>query len=690
MTAFLEFFITFAALCIIMAAIGLRFRIPAGLCPLAGSCFTILWFTLWGFFDLLAVAGWGFFLLAGAALGWMIWQRGSLRREWGRFLTPSVLFFWAASVLVIVYFAVRQPIPMEWDEFSFWSIAPKVVKTTGHMYTVEPGNLRVTSYVPGLVMLDYAFQFLGTQFVPWKVFACYDILLFAVFAAVLCPADKKHWAAAAPAGVLCLLTPFLFTVYLRIIYVSTVYMSSYADIPMGILFGGAVVLYLCAEKKTPALLLAVAFAVTAESLTKDVGFALALIAAALVCFDLLFVEKGEVRLFGLKKWPARIGWCVILMGMPVAAFVGWALHMSYFLHVSRFEIGGAQSMGMAQMVLTGLAELCGIGRTEHFTTVMGKMFTAFYSDKLSMWSITLGGESSVFSKLLNGSGLTVVLVIFAVFAMALIAADRAGRVRGAFLWLWSSLGFVAYYIFIGFTYVYVFHDWQSEGLVSYNRYIYPYYLGWFLLALTLLLQALCKRGPAHLGRLFLLALCAVALWRFCGYVRPQLCVIDYPDSYFSGMKRDLSAADQASGYLTEDDRIFFVSQGDDGKAWFVYYYAFYPILTDYSLGGGTLSPEAELTELALPSFFTSEQRETFTGMKMTAENLCLYLEATGCTATYIDTLDLTFIDTYGHLFTDQLAECRAGNTNLYRITTLADGQLQFEPVTMAEGKVVYE
>ena len=71
------------------------------------------------------------------------------------------------------------------QEFSFWGIAPKVVKSTGQLYTFQPQGLRVTSYVPGLVMLDEAFQFLGTSFAPWKVFAAYDILMFAIFAAGL-------------------------------------------------------------------------------------------------------------------------------------------------------------------------------------------------------------------------------------------------------------------------------------------------------------------------------------------------------------------------------------------------------------------------------------------------------------------------------------------------------------------------
>ena len=131
--------------------------------------------------NLLFPAGILWFAAAVLALVWLVRKRGEIR--WKELITPSTAFFLVASVAVIAVFAVRQPLFMEWDEFSFWGIAPKVVKSTGQLYTFQPQGLRVTSYVPGLVMLDEAFQFLGTSFAPWKVFAAYDILMFAIFAA---------------------------------------------------------------------------------------------------------------------------------------------------------------------------------------------------------------------------------------------------------------------------------------------------------------------------------------------------------------------------------------------------------------------------------------------------------------------------------------------------------------------------
>lgn len=670
---------TFAVVLLMAAAISAKTGLAAGTAPLFVLAGTMVFYTLFGFFDLLLVAGLAWFALGIWALVWLVRQRKKI--NFSQLVTPSSVFFVAVGIAVIAYLAIRQPIPMEWDEFSFWSIAPKVVKTTGHMYTAMPGNLRVTTYVPGLILLDHAFQFLGTGFVAWKVFAAYDLLMLAIFAAVFAMLEKKDWAIAAPMSVLCLLTPFLLTVYLRVIYVSTVYMSSYADIPMGLLFGGAVAFYFAQQKKTPIALLGAVLIVTAESLTKDMGFALALIAAALIGFDLLFVEKGEVILFKLRSWGAKIGWCLLLVGGPFAAFFGWAKHMSVFLNVSRFDVGGAEEMGMVQLVFTGIIELFSPNKSEKFVQVMQDMTRAFYADSLSMLSIGSGQSSNLLLRLLNGSGLIIVCVILTLLLISFFCGDRRHKIRTAWFALLSSLGFVAFYIFNAFMYVYVFKDFQAAALVSYNRYIYPYYLGWFLMALALVAIALKRTGPANIARLLLLLIAVGSIWRFTSFVRPQLCIIDYPDSYFSEMRRKSANVAAAKAVMNENDKVFFVSQGDDGMAWFVYYYEFYPILTDYSLGGGTLSADAELTELAVPNGLTEQQHKEYVGMKLTRENFQRYLTDTGCTKLYFDQVDGIFEANYGDLFTDGLAAVKNGETNLYEVSGAGDA-LRLSPVDM--------
>lgn len=667
MIAGLQVLLTFLALLALCVFVTHRFSLSAGIAPFFVLCITILWYSILGCFDLLSLAGWLWFFAALAAAVWLFTQHKKI--QWRQFITPSTVFFVIASVSIIVLLAVRQPLFMEWDEFSFWGIAPKVVKHTGQLYTFDPEGLRVTSYVPGLIMLDHAFQFLGSAFVPWKVFAAYDIMMFAAFALVLSAFERRHWNLAVPMTVMLCLLPYLFTVYQRDIYVNPMYMICYADVPMGILFGAPIAAYFVSKEKKPILLLCVVLGITVECITKDMGFALCLIAAAIIAFDLLFIEKGFQKL-----WK-KLAWCAAMFVAPVAAFLGWAAHMKAVTGADRFDIGGAENMGMVEMLFAGITELFSPNKSDKFLQVMGDMWSAFWNSKITMFS--LGG-------IINGSGAVVFVVVFVILAFAFLYGNKKDRQSIVAFGVLSVLGFLAFYIFTGFTYVYVFKDLEAAGLSSYNRYIYPYYLGLMLVALALLARSLCRAKPHALGVGFLLMLSLGCSVRTLSFIQPQLSVVDYADGYFAGRRQDNLSVEQAKQFLTEDDHIFLVSQGDDGKRWFMQYYEFYPeVIVDYSFGGGTLSEAFELRHGAFTGArnmnFTQQQIDYFSSRPFTAQVFCEYLEAAGCTAIYFDQLDGIFVEQYGHLFTDGLTS----GAKLYKIEG-SGTQMQFVPV---EGSV---
>ena len=719
--------LTFAGLLAMAGFLAGRTRLPAGAAPLAVLCGSMLWLSVFACLDRLFLGGLLWFAGAAAAAVWCAVKRKTFTKR--KVLTPSVMVFLGASLVIIVLFAVRQPIFMEWDEFSFWGIAPKVVKETGRLYLLEPGELRSITFAPGLVMLAQLFQFLGAAFVPWKVYAAYDILMFAIYAAALAVLERRHWHLAVLGAGFAVLLPYLCTVYMRNIYVETIYISAYADVPMGLLFGAPLALYFTNRHKSPALLAAVCLAVAACCITKETSFALALIAAALVCFDLLFVQKKDaVPLAGrIGHIPARLGWCAALAASAVVPYVAWVLYRTPLLGTgaSATDLGGDQQMSMFQMLFTGLCELVGIGRTERFGRVMGKMWQYYYSTSLS--SFRVGGlfaEEGI-GRYLNGSGLIITLLVLALLGLAFLAAGRGRRAGIGWFALLSTLGFAAYYIFIGFTYVYVFPE--SSEMTDYNRYIYPYYLGWLLTAAAILAascRGVCARraqesvsraplgaGPGQpgpltawkqAGALALAALTAFSCWRTATFVQPQLSVVDFPDSYYAGRRRDIAAHDRVKAALEEGERVFFVATGDDGGAWFKAYYDLFPeIHLDYSFGGGDIVRADDGTDLSyydeqtggyaydaetglyynrpgtygIPKDLSGEQAAYFLGRPFTADVLCRYLEATGCTAILIESVSDAFLQAYGHLFDDGLASGAA----LYRVEgTGAD--MHFSPI----------
>lgn len=677
MIAFVEMIVTFAALTALCLFLNTKMRLAAGLTPLFVLCGTMVWYSTLGSVHMLVPAGIVWFGAAAAACVWLWRKHKDIR--WREFFSPAMVYFLLASLAVIVLFAVRRPIFNEWDEFSFWGIAPKVVKTENQLYTYNPGEMRVSTFVPGIIMLDYAFQFLGSVFVPWKVYAAYDILFFAVFAAAISMLGRRHWHIAVPAAAVLTLVPYMVSVYQRGIYVQTTYMNAYSDIPMGLLFGAGLVLYFAPRKKTPVLMTGAVLAVTASCLSKDMGFALCLIAAAIICFDLLLVQKEGVPFFRLKGLGGKLCWCASLVGAPLAAFFGWAAHMSVVLGSNRFDIGGSADMGMVQMVTTGIAELLGIGRTQKFTDIMELMKSAFFNTRLTMFSV--GAPDSTLGRIFNGSGFITVLLILSILLAAFLLGDKRMRVRTAWTALWSTLGFAAFYIFTGFTYVYVFKEELAYGLGDYNRYIYPYYAGWLVFAVTMLCASLKNAKPGSLGTLFLLALCGGCIWRADAYLQPQLTVLDYPDSHYAGRRLQVEQVEAAKHYLTRDDKVFIVSMTQQGVGWFQLYYEFYPdVAVDYSFGAGEeFSPDIVRRADAMPGFFTEEQVDCFTSQPFTPAVWCDYLEASGCTAIYMDEWDAAFAENYGALFADGL---KSGAT-LYRVEG-AGADMHFVPLNGEE------
>lgn len=130
-----------------------------------------------------------------------------------------------------MYFFVRQPMATVSDEFSLWATAVKVTKMDNSLYsTATLGTPWAVTQNPGLPLLSYFFQFLG-QYADWKIYLAYDVLFFAVYAAVLSVLPWKQWRVAVPMAAVLWVTPFFFTVYNHTIYLTTVYLSSYGRHP---------------------------------------------------------------------------------------------------------------------------------------------------------------------------------------------------------------------------------------------------------------------------------------------------------------------------------------------------------------------------------------------------------------------------------------------------------------------------
>lgn len=680
------------ALFLLCAALTLKARVPAGMAPLTALSGIVAVFTLAGMAGVLYPAAWAVYLLCMAGGIWAFWPRKGAAPDWRALFTPGSVLFWGMTVAFAVYFSIRQPMATGFDELNLWATAVKITKVDNSLYsTATLGTPWAVTQNPGLPLLSYFFQFFG-NYTDWKIYLAYDALYFACFAAVLSALPWKKWRVAVPLAAVLWCTPFFFTIYNHTIYLADTYLTSYGDVPAGLVFGGAVAMWL-ALRQTDGPRWAVLPVLALAANLKANDFVLSLAAAGLIAVDAWFFCDGPFKQ-GLAR---RTGFAAACFAAPMAIYYLWNIRYVGWLVARNSDSGGVgeTTASLGQVVINGIKILLGQPVEGFFAERQPQFLQAMADMGHQFW--TSDGKLSMI-----GQGRNVVVFILLLFALAFVlAAGWRLRVRVAAMAVLSTLCFVGYNLMLALSYGFIFKPFQAEALTDYNRYIYSYYIGWFLIALGCLVVALLpqievhratlaekdgptaifssklytpRRGLAGQGAVLLLAVAMLA--RQSQLVLPQLSVLGFADSEFADRKAIRAEAELVCSYLTEEDRVFFVSQGDNGEAWFSAVFDFYPILVDYSgitsemIGGGG--------ELGLPELKPQEEGpKNYYYHGFTAEELDSIVRGNGCTVLYLQTIDDIFVESYADLFTDGLEAALSGETLLYRVTD--DG---FAPMEM--------
>lgn len=623
--------------------------IPFSAAPLAAVCAVLLVVTLFGVFGVLPVGVWLVYAAAVAAVVWLFF-----RAKTGKFVWPAAgagfWFFVVSSLGVILLLGVRQPMFSTWDEFSFWGTAAKLTKLNNELYvTTKVGWPWPATQTPSVISFGYFMQYLAS-FAEWKVYAANDILQFAAFGALVVPFTKKQWNITLPVLVIELLTPFVFVHYTSPITVSSIYLDSLGDVPMGVLFGALLALYYSLPSRKWNNMLPIYLGVTVLALTKDnIGIALAMVVSGLIFVDML-ADKGEAEKPQLRKriLPAlgRFGLCV---GSAVGAYIGWITYRSIAAQVDPTNLGGKENLSLFQIPGRALQDFLSPEKSDLFTEITTGMPRLFLHSKTTM----------------VGAGVVVVaLVLLLVVAAAVITKSKAWRRRITCFGIMSTLGFAGYSLLITLSYIYIFRD--DQPFASYERYMYAYYIGWFLSAVVLL--AISAKGSRLVaeGKLALLGLCAVLCLRVWQVVPVNYSIIGFNTAEYNGQREFEAKAKEITANLPLDGKTFIVTSEDDGSLWFRYCYVFLPWQVDYSFGGGELIDQKTIGGETIKT-------------PVTAEKLQQHLIEKGCTTLYIDNADENFIQTYGALFSDGLQSYQREETQLYTVQ-VTNESVELRPV----------
>lgn len=706
MVAFIQTGICFLAVCLFCIFLIKKLNVPSGLAPLAVLSCTLLYFTLAGCLGILSFSVWIYFALAiGCGVISLVFKGKSSNA----LLSPAFLLFLISSVGLLCLLAARKPFFNEWDDFSLWGTAAKMTVETNTLFpAVESGFPWAVSQKPGLIIMAYFFNFFG-EFAPWRLFFSYDIIMLAAFAAVCSCVTFKKWQTAVLLYAVCSFIPFI-NVYTRMIYFTSPYLTGYADIPMGILMGGGFAFYYSAtQSKHKGNLFWLCAIMGAITLCKDTGMPIALLCAAVISMDIFINCKGNELVFykAVKGLWAKLAFCGSIILAVGVSYFGYSKFLGS-LGVATATLGGEGNMSAAELVINGLLMLFGLNPlasgvpfVEKFSLVFRNMTNAFFTKEITI----LGTGLSVF-----GFAICILIIAYA------LSADKLHRRRIALFGSVGLLSFIPYYLFIGFTYVFIFKGEQGINLIDYNRYVGCYYAALIIGAIVLLCLSAIKEqrfislkggvamlvcglalpcaemiiSTISLGRkiptfddlkipfaLFCLIMITILLGYYkkasafvClllafealmlfNYLMPShLCIVDYPDVIFDDINILQSNADSMNKSIGKKSKIFYISCEDyTGGNWFKYHYALYPSILDYSYGGGDI---ADRQALGLQNNVT---------LDVSIGQFAAYLYKSSNEYLFIDSLDVNFVNSYQALFQGEIT------TGLYKINKKPDASI---------------
>lgn len=549
--------ISFGAIVIFAFALHLIFDMKPAITPLVSVAVLINTLSLRAMYDFLKPGVVLVWAIAVAAFAFGVYKcRTSLKEKLDSFLSPGVILFIAASLLMLAFLAHRQPLMSEWDEFSFWGISKHLMKIHDQLYTFYKSSMIGNSTPPTLGTLAYFFQRFVPQFTEWICFFGYDVMFFACFSALTAAFDRKSWNSAFIVFLFGFFSPYIFEIYTKIIYLEPTYITTYADVPLGIVTAGAMAVYFFATDNNSRDIMPVLPVLMLLTLIKDMGFALSCIVLFIAFFD-MWVGKKEFSFFKIKGFFGKCFAAAAMLATAAGSFMGWSLHMVKVMNRNPFELGGVTNMGQVEMLITGVKELLIGPQSDKFVFVKDRMIGAFFTVKISML----------------GSGVVIFALVTVLFAIAVIFGDANGRKRSIMMYLTSIVGFIGYYVFHLFLYVYIFKDRVSYTLGSYNRYIYPYYMAWLSFAIMAVCLA-ARDGKKFFAKGTLFGFTGIVFLIFTVYAGYDNLFIECNDRSFATRLDIKEKVEYIQDAIGEDDVIFLHCGGDNGERWFIYTHEF--------------------------------------------------------------------------------------------------------------------
>ncbi len=645
----MDFAVSFLAVLAIAAFLVVRFKLNASVAPFATVAGITLFLCFLGTLNLLFPATLVVFALALLSLYYLCWvKRKGWRETIKSVFTPGFAFFIVASLIFVIAVGVKNPYFTFWDEFSFWGVAAKNVVEHRQIYTLFQSSMINISYPPALPVWSYFMQVWGKGFSEWRVYAAYDVLIASVMTLLFARIKWKNFIAIPVIGFTAMSCTYLFWYSFEGL---GLYVTSYSDIPLGIVFGGVLLAYFAtSEERTLPNYFAALTGLMLLPMIKDVGLAFGLIAVVIMSFDMLASGHWPTKkVLGTEKWFGKPVYIALLLVGLFLSYQIWTLHLGSVISVERNAVPYAYSL--MQMLR---------GEDPYFNE-MGRV----------MW------EALGVRQLLTFGTVKEMMIVFTAIPilLSLLCKEKKNILRIGAASIELCAGFLLYYCFQTYAYVAIFAHRSDFQPVSYERYISTYAIGWMFVVLGLSLYAISqwrfKKGDTIPG----IVVCALSIYALFVYSP-----VPFDQYIFTSEKvyislaplRELMANNAAKfkGAFDVDDRIYYVCQDSDGGDWFYFNYEFQPAYTVKTLGGGHFVPIGSANGMY--------------DMEADVARFTEYLQQEEVDYVFVQKIDDYFFEQFAPMFTDGLMGFYDGTVSMYKVIHEGDG-IMLRPVYSAEG-----
>lgn len=524
-------------------------------------------------------------------------------------LTPGLLAF--CLFLGMVWFGHRGRMFSEWDEFSHWGLVIKNMYTLDRLGNAAQATTTFRGYPPAASLFAYFWIKLSGAYRESDAFRSMDIFLLTLVLPAFKRLRWKHGGRILAALGVALLLPCQFN--------ATALTTIYVDTLLGFVLAFVFFQYLTTEKR-PAELGILCLALCILPLIKASGTGLALIAALILLVDVLR-QKG---------WPParRAAWATAPLLAVLAGKYSWDIYLK-LTHTAEAWNSSKLTPGAVWNLLRGNGEAYQKDVISDF--FKGILFPSRYSFgylfKLSVFAWGL-----------------VFILLAAVLILTL--RDRREKQRYTLCLAGVIVGFAVYGISLLLLYLFTFTPYEARNLASFTRYISTYLTGMFVLLACLYLD---RFAPAEnpTGAVCYLVLGCMLVSSDGHNLLPVTFGAEESVAASMAVRADCTIPQDVLDKLDPDtDRVYTVSQHDNGFYYWIEYYNFTPVKSDtaiWSLGAPYDEADVWTKDLSAEEFAATLQDYT---------HLYLYK------------VDEQFVERYGALFEDPGA---IGDKTLFRV-----------------------